>query len=75
MEGGGATLTIQAVQAAMFCHDMVCVGGRSKAAPLGAALVSREQEGINCDGTGNETTCDFERRVAKFAFLLDCYSK
>ena len=71
MRNGGQELTIQAVHAAMFCHDMVCVGGGTKAAHFGAALVSNEQKGIECDEIGIETARDIGRRVAGLAMLLN----
>jgi len=71
VRNGGQELTIQAVQAAMFCHDMVCVGGGTKAAHFGAVLVSNEQTGIKCDEIGLETTRDIGRRVADLAMLLN----
>jgi len=67
VRNGGQELTIQAVQAAMFCHDMVCVGGGTKAAHFGAVLVSDEQKGIECDELGIETAKDIGRRVANLA--------
>jgi len=71
VRNGGQELTIQAVQAAMFCHDMVCVSGGTKAAHFGAALVSDEQKGIECDEIGLETARDIGRRVAGLAMLLN----
>jgi len=71
VRNGGEELTIQAVQTAMFCHDMVCVGGGTKAAHFGAALVSNEQTGIECDEIGLETARDIGRRVAGLAILLN----
>ena len=71
VRNGGQELTIQAVQAAMFCHDMVCVGGGTKAAHFGAALVSNEQKGIEYDEIGLETARDIGRRVTGLAMLLD----
>jgi multimeric flavodoxin WrbA len=71
VRNGGQELTIQAVQAAMFCHDMVCVGGGTKAAHFGAALVSNEQKGIECDEIGLETARDIGRRVTGLAMLLN----
>ena len=71
VRNGGQELTIQAVQAAMLCHDMVCVGGGTKAAHFGAALVSNEQKGIECDEIGLETARDIGRRVTGLAMLLN----
>ncbi|MCD6174369.1 MAG: flavodoxin family protein [Planctomycetes bacterium] len=71
VRNGGQELTIQAVQAAMFCHDMVCVSGSTRAAHFGAALVSDEQKGIECDEIGIETAKDMGYRVANLAMLLN----
>jgi len=71
VRNGGQELTIQAVQAAMFCHDMVCVGGGTNAAHFGAALVSNELKGIECDEIGIETARDIGRRVTGLAMLLN----
>ena len=71
VRNGGQELTIQAVQATMLCHDMVCVGGGTKAAHFGAVLVSNEQKGIECDEIGLETARDIGRRVAGLAILLN----
>lgn len=43
MRNGGQELTIQGVQATMFCHDMVCVGAGTKAAHFGALLNPSKQ--------------------------------
>jgi len=75
VRNGGQELTIQAVQAAMLCHDMVCVGGGTKAAHFGAALVSNEEKGIECDEIGIETARDIGRRVADLATSLHRDSK
>jgi multimeric flavodoxin WrbA len=71
VRNGGQELTIQAIQAAMFCHDMVCVGGGTKAAHFGAALVSNEQKGVEYDEIGLETARDIGCRVAGLATLLN----
>ena len=71
VRNGGQELTIQAVQATMLCHNMVCVGGGTKAAHFGAVLVSNEQKGIECDEIGLETARDIGRRVVGLAVLLN----
>ena len=71
VRNGGQEFTIQAVQAAMFCHDMICVSGSTKDAHFGAALVSNEQKGVECDEIGLETARDIGRRVAGLAMLLN----
>ena len=71
LRNGGQELTIQAVQATMLCHDMVCVGGGTKNAHFGAALVSNEQKGIECDDIGLETAREVGRRVAGLIMSLN----
>jgi len=75
VRNGGQELTIQAVQASMLCHDMVCVGGGARAAHFGATLVSNEQKGIECDEIGLETARKIGRRVAGLAVSLNCDNK
>jgi len=70
VRNGGQELTIQAVQAALFCHDMVCVSGGTKTAHFGASLVSHAQNGIECDDIGIEAARDLGRRIARLAMLL-----
>lgn len=70
VRNGGQELTMQAVQAAMLCHDMVCVGGGTKAAHFGAALVSHVKKGVEKDATGLAAAGDLGRRVAGLARLL-----
>ncbi|RKY12629.1 MAG: flavodoxin family protein [Planctomycetota bacterium] len=71
VRNGGQELTIQAIQAAMFCHDMICVGGGTRAAHFGAALVSDQQKGIECDETGLESARDLGYKVAGLAILFN----
>ena len=71
VRNGGQELTIQAIQATMLCHDMLCVGGGTKAAHFGAALVSNEQKGVECDEIGLETARDLGRRVAQLVMSLN----
>lgn len=70
VRNGGQELTMQAIQAAMFCHDMICVGGGTRDAHFGGALVSDEQKGIEYDEIGIETAKDIGRRVANLAISL-----
>jgi len=71
VRNGGQELAIQAVQATMLCHDMVCVGGGTKAAHFGAVLVSNEKKGVECDEIGLETVRDLGRRVTQLAISLN----
>jgi len=62
---GGQELTIQAVQTAMFCHDMVCVSDGRPTAHFGAALWSGGEGGLAADKQGLETARNLGRRVAE----------
>ena len=67
VRNGGQELTIQAVQAAMLCHDMICVGDGMSTAHFGAALWSGGPGGIEKDETGLETAKNLGRRLARVA--------
>lgn len=66
VRNGGQELTIQAVQAALLTHDMVCVSGASH---FGAALWSGGPGGIEGDEAGLEAARDVGRRVAEVAAM------
>ncbi len=70
VRNGGQEFTIQAVQAAMLCHDMVLVSDGQPTAHFGAALWSGGPGGIVGDGTGLETARNLGRRVAEAAQRL-----
>ena len=70
VRNGGQELTIQAVQAAMLCHDMVCVGDGMSTAHFGAALWSGGSGGIERDETGLETARHLGRRLAQIAVRI-----
>ena len=67
VRNGGQELTIQAVQTAMLCHDMICVGDGMNTAHFGAALWSRRPGGIESDETELETARNLGRRLARVA--------
>ena len=67
VRNGGQELTIQAVQAAILCHDMICVGDGMNTAHFGAAFWSGGPSGIENDETGLETTKNLGRRLAQVA--------
>jgi len=67
VRNGGQELTIQAVQAAMLCQDMICVGDGISTAHFGAALWSGGPDGIERDETGLETARNLGRRLARVA--------
>lgn len=62
---GGQELTIQAVRAAMLCHDMICVSDGQPTAHFGAALCSGGEGGLAADSEGLETARNLGRRVAE----------
>jgi len=64
---GGQELTLQAVRAAMLCHDMVCVGDGRPGAHFGAALYSGGEGGVAADEDGLETARNLGRRVGQVA--------
>jgi len=70
VRNGGQELTIQAVQAALMCHDMICVSDGNNTCHFGATLFSGGDGGIEADEFGVETTKNLGRRVAQVAKLL-----
>ena len=67
VRNGGQEITIQAMQAAMLCHDMVLVSDGRPTAHFGAALWSGGPGGIVGDEIGLETARNLGRRVAEVA--------
>lgn len=70
VRNGGQELTIQAVQAAFMCHDIVCVSDGLDTSHFGATLFSGGQGGLNADSFGLRTAKNLGRRVARLAILL-----
>ncbi len=70
VRNGGQELAIQAVQAAMLCHDMVVVSDGRPTAHFGAALWSGSPGGVAGDEAGLETARNLGRRVAEVAQRL-----
>jgi len=70
VRNGGQELTIQAVRAAMLCHDMVCVSDGRPTAHFGAAMWSGAEGGLAADKEGLETARNLGRRVAEMARRL-----
>lgn len=70
VRNGGQELTMQAVQAACLCHDMICVSDGRETAHFGAALWSGGPDGLENDAIGLETTRNLGRRVAELACRL-----
>ncbi|MBN1435958.1 MAG: flavodoxin family protein [Sedimentisphaerales bacterium] len=75
VRSGGQELTIQAVQAACLCHDMVCVSDGQPTAHFGATLWNNPSEGIDSDNFGIETAKNLGKRVAELSLKLTCHSR
>jgi len=71
VRNGGQELTIQAVQATLMCHDMVCVSDGFNTSHFGATLFSGGQDGLDADTFGLQTAQNLGRRVAQLAILLN----
>ena len=69
VRNGGQELTIQAVQAAMMCHDMICVSDGQPTAHFGATLFSGGGS-VEADDFGLQTACHLGRRVAEVALRM-----
>jgi len=70
VRNGGQELTIQAVQAACLCHNMICVSDGRETAHFGATLWSGGPDGLEKDAIGLETARNLGRRVAELACRL-----
>ena len=70
VRNGGQELTIQAVQAAMLCQDMICVSDGRDTSHFGAALWSGGHGGIDNDTIGLETARNLGSRMAQLAWRL-----
>ena len=70
VRNGGQELTLQAVQAAMLCHDMIVIGDGMKTAHFGASLYSGIDGGIENDEIGLITARNLGRRMAGIISML-----
>lgn len=70
VRNGGQELTIQAVQAALLCHDMVCVSDGQPTAHFGATVFSGIEGGVEQDDFGLQTARHLGRRVAEVAVRM-----
>jgi len=70
VRNGGQELTIQAVQAAMLCHDMICVSDGQPTAHFGATVFSGAEGGVERDDFGLQTARHLGRRVAQLATAI-----
>jgi len=71
VRNGGQELTLQAVRAAMLCHDMICVSDGQGTAHFGAAVFSGCQGGVEADKIGLETVRNLGHRVAEVAIKMN----
>jgi multimeric flavodoxin WrbA len=68
---GGQELTIQSIQAALFCQEMIVVGESRPTAHFGPGVWSnREFEKVTDDEVGMAATRNLGRRVAEVALLV-----
>ncbi len=71
VRNGGQELTLDAVRAALLCHDMICVSDGKPTAHFGAALQNTpDKGGVEADSVGMETAENLGRRVAEVAMRL-----
>lgn len=70
VRNGGQELAIQAVHAAMLCHDMMIVSDGATTSHFGAALYSGVEGGIGKDEEGLTTARNLGRRMAKTISML-----
>ena len=67
VRNGGQELTIQSVQAALFCHEMLLVGDGRPTGHFGARLWNNGSDDIAQDDFGVTTAKNLGRRVAEVA--------
>jgi len=67
---GGQELTIQSVQAALLCQEMIIVGDARPSAHIGATVWNDGKEDVTRDQFGMTTAGNLGRRVAETALCL-----
>jgi multimeric flavodoxin WrbA len=72
---GGQELTIQSVQAALLCQEMVIVGDGKPTGHTGATLWNNGKDDITTDEFGLATARNLGRRVAEVALRLAAPAK
>jgi len=65
VRNGGQELTIQSVQAALLCQEMIIVGDGKPTSHTGATLWNPGNDDITGDKFGLDTARNLGRRVAK----------
>lgn len=68
---GGQELTIQSVQAALFCHEMIIVGNGRPSSRIGATVWNKADDDVTSDEFGMTTAKALGRRVAEVAVRLN----
>ena len=67
---GGQELTIQSVQTALLCQEMILVGDGQPTAHFGATVWNNGKDSVTEDAFGMATTKNLGRRVAELALRL-----
>lgn len=70
VRNGGQELTLQAIQAALMCQEMVVVGDGRPTAHTGATVWNNGQDDITQDEFGLSTVKNLGRRVAEVALRM-----
>jgi multimeric flavodoxin WrbA len=70
VRNGGQELAIQAVQAALLCHDMICVSDGQPTAHFGATVFSAGDGSVGHDDFGLQTARGLGARVGQLATML-----
>lgn len=71
VRNGGQEITIQAVQAAMLCHDMIIVGDGNNTSHFGGTVWSNIKGGVVRDETGLRTVYNLGYKVAELVLKLN----
>jgi multimeric flavodoxin WrbA len=67
---GGQLLTVESVQAALYCQDMIVVGAGKPTTRCGAAVWNQKGAEVTADESGMQAVRDVGRRVAEVAVRL-----
>jgi multimeric flavodoxin WrbA len=67
---GGQLLTVESVQAALYCQDMLVVGAGKPTTRSGAAVWNQKGAEVTADESGMQAVRDVGRRVAEVALRM-----
>ena len=70
VRNGGQEMTIQSVQAALLCQEMIIVGDGRPTAHIGATVWNNGKNPVTEDQFGMETAKNLGRRVAEVALKI-----